>query len=147
MTGAFYELHKPMAGFEGKHTIAFTSFDNEEYKEEFTFRALSLLSEIPETISRDTLMLQLQGPDPIDSIRIVMTDTSRLGDGVNILDSVVNGRLVLTKDDFAELANGPVQLELILEKEIPIKNSTNAGGRIYISYSIRREFMLQDKPE
>ena len=45
VTGAFYEVQKPLSSFSGKHVISFTSLDNREYKEEFEF--------IPFTFSRE----------------------------------------------------------------------------------------------
>ena len=56
-----------------------------------------------------------------------MTDTSYANNGINRVDAVVNGRLVITKADLESLANGPVQLEFIREYERPVKNGTEEG--------------------
>src|SRR5215216_7813541 len=37
LTGAYYELEKPVASFEGKHEIVFTDLNKKEWQEEFDF--------------------------------------------------------------------------------------------------------------
>src|SRR6187397_2623725 len=37
VTGAYYEVQRPLASFTGKHTINFTDVNNKEYNEEFAF--------------------------------------------------------------------------------------------------------------
>ena len=89
-------------------------------------------------------MFEFNGLEPVDYIHILFTDTSYTGDGINRVDTVKNGRLVITKKDLKNLADGPVQLVFIREYEKPVKNGTPAGGRIAVSYSLKREFILKD---
>jgi len=39
---------------------------------------------------------------------------------------------------------GPVVLELYLEQERPLKQHTTAGGKISITYGLKKEFDLTD---
>jgi hypothetical protein len=144
MTGYFYELHKPMGSFAGTHTISFTAVNGKEYKEEFSFQPVSLLTPIADTIQRNELVLEFEGLDEKDQVRVLLTDTSFISDGLNQVDSVKNGRLVISREDLETIATGPVQLELIREYEKPVKNRTGAGGRLQINYSLKREFFLKD---
>jgi hypothetical protein len=143
-TGFYYELYKPIDSFAGKHKIRFTGFDKEQKEEEFEFEPLRLLSVIPDTLHRSDLVLELEGAGAEDSVRVLLTDTAFYSNGINRVDSVKNGRLVLTKYDLQSLANGPVQLELILEKENPLKSAFEGMGRLLVTYSVRREFILKD---
>jgi hypothetical protein len=143
-TGPFYEINKPIASFAGKHSIVFTSPDNKEYKEEFEFKPLSLLSAVPENVQRDDLVFELDGLESEDYVRVVLTDTSFIHDGINRVDTVLDGQLIISKTELESLANGPVQLEFIREYERPVKNGTEAGGRLQITYSLKREFVLKD---
>lgn len=144
MTGSFYESHRPIAGFEGKHSIIFTGVNEKEYREEFIFKRVSLITAIADTITRDELVFEFDGLEPEDRIRILLTDTVFTNDGINREETVINGSLVVTRSDLESLANGPVQLEFIREYEQPVKNGTEEGGRLLITYSIKREFFLRD---
>ncbi len=144
MTGVFYEIHKPIAGFAGKHSIVFTNADKKQYKEEFEFKPMNLLKPIPDSLRRNDLILELDGIDEKELLTILLTDTSSYHDGINKTDSVVNGRLVITRADLDNLSNGPVQLEIIREIERPVHARTKEGGRLLIRYSLRREFFLQN---
>ncbi|MCY7309546.1 MAG: hypothetical protein LH619_02095 [Chitinophagaceae bacterium] len=144
MTGTFYELHKPIAEFAGKHSIVFTDSNKKEYKEDFSFQPIFLLTRVADTAHRNDLVFEFEGLEAKDFIRVLMTDTSFANNGINRVDAVSNGRLVITYDDLDALANGPVQLEFIREYEKPVKNGTDEGGRLLITYSLKREFFLKD---
>ena len=144
MTGIFYESHKPIAGFAGTHIITFTDANKKEYKEEFNFKPVVLLTPVADTIQRNDFALELEGLEAKDYIRLLMTDTSFINNGINRVDAVTNGHMMITKDDLETLANGPVQLELIREYERQVKNDTGARGRLLITYSLKREFFLKD---
>ena len=144
MSGIFYELHKPIAEFAGKHSIVFTDINKKEYKEDFSFQPIFLLTPVTDTAQRSDLVFEFEGLEAKDFIRVVMTDTSFANNGINRVEAVSNGRLVITKDDLETLANGPVQLEFIREYEKPVKNGTDEGGRLLITYSLKREFFLKD---
>jgi hypothetical protein len=143
-TGTFYEINKPIASFAGKHTIVFTSPANKEYNEEFEFQPLSLITLIPDSLQRDSLVVEFEGLESEDYIRVLLTDTVFENDGINRVDTVINGRLIISKKDLQSLENGPAQLEFIREYERPVKNGTKQGGRLRIIYSLKRGFILKD---
>lgn len=143
-TGPFYEVNKPIASFAGKHSIVFISPNNQEYKEEFEFQPLSLITLIPDNIQRDSLVVEFEGLESEDYIRVVLTDTVFENEGINRVDTIINGRLTISKSDLQNLVNGPVQLEFIREYERPVKNGTEQGGRLRITYGLKREFILKD---
>ena len=143
-TGPFYEINKPIAGFTGKHSIIFIGADNKEYKEEFEFKPMTLLSTVPENVQRGDLVFELEGLESEDYVRVVLTDTSFIHDGINRVDTVLNGQLIISKTELESLADGPVQLEFIREYERPINNGTEGGGCLQITYSLKREFILKD---
>ncbi|NOT51568.1 MAG: hypothetical protein HOP10_09850 [Chitinophagaceae bacterium] len=144
MTGEYYELRQAVSAFTGKHTISFTDINKKQYKEEFTFQPFLLAGDMPDTISRAAMIFQLQGLAPGGYVRILMTDTAFASEGIDRIDKIRDGQIIITESELSGLANGPIHLELIREDEKPVKNGTDEGGRIAISYGIKREFILKD---
>ena len=144
MSGVFYELHKPIAAFEGNHTILLKGMNDKEYKEEFNFQPVELITQLPDTIKREEMNLAFEGLEPEDYLRVLLTDTSFINDGINRVDTVNSGFLIINQSDLETLANGPVQLQFIKEFERPVKNGTKEGGRLRITYRIKREILLID---
>ena len=144
MTGIFYEINKPIATFAGKHHIFFTDITGKEYKEEFDFQPFSLLTTVADTLQRGELFFELIGLEAEDYVRVLLSDTSFANDGINRIDTVRDGRIIISGTDLQNLANGPIQLEFIRENERPVKKGTEAGGKFSINYSLKREFILRD---
>lgn len=144
MNGTYYEIQKPIVTFSGKHQVTFLSKSGKEYKEEINFSPMMLLTDIPENIYREDLVLDFSGLEVEDYIRVLLTDTSFFNDGINRIDTVRNNQLILYKKDFDRLANGPILLEFVREFERPIKDASIAGGRVRINYTLRRTFNLQN---
>ena len=84
--------------------------------------------------------------EPLDYVRVLLTDTSFASDDINWIDTVKNGRVVISADDLRKVVNGPVHLELIKEIDKPVKNGTKEGGQFSFSYGLKREFVLKDTP-
>lgn len=143
-TGFFYEVHKPIGSFSGKHTIILSGDNNEEYKEDFDFRKIVLLTPISDTLTREELVLEFEGLESKDYLRLLVVDTSATNDGINRVDTLQNGRLIITKADLEDLHNGPIQLLLVREFKKATKNGTNLGGWVLVTYSLSREFFLRD---
>lgn len=144
MTGPYYAVTRQVKEFIGWHTIVFTSAGKVKHKEEFYFRPFTLKTQLTDTLKRDRLSLLFEGLEKRDIVRVLLTDTSITGDGINRLDTVWNNKLTLTKNALSYLENGPIHLELIRETEKPVENHTGAGGTITVLYTIRREFFLLD---
>jgi hypothetical protein len=143
LSGYFYEARVPRDLFAGPHTIVFTGSNKQQYKEEFSFHPLSLETALPDTIARETFIIELKGLEPEDYVRLLITDTSRLNDGINRLDTVINGQLRIAREDLDSLSSGPMNLQLIREYERPATNPTGRGGWIAITYALHREFVLK----
>lgn len=144
LTGAYYEVSVPLKDFIGKHTIVFTDLDKKQYKEEFEFVPINLNTQLPDTLKRGDLVFDLDGLDPQDYVRVLLTDTSFASADINRVDTVRNGRIIITKEDLQRVVNGPVYLELSKEEEKPVKNSTPEGGHLSLSYGIKRDFTLKE---
>jgi len=143
-SGAYYEIQKPLSSFTGKHTIVFTDLNKKEYKEIFVFTPFQLKPDLPEEIKRADLVFEFSGLDPLDYLRVSLTDTSFASDDINDVDTVRNGKLVISKDRLKSLTNGPINLHFYKELDKNIKNGTPEGGRLSISYGLKREFELKD---
>lgn len=143
LTGAFYEIRVPLVSFAGKHNIVFKDKNGKEYKEEFDFQPLSFKADIPATLQRANLQLEIEGAGKEEYMRILLTDTSRLSDGINRADTVRNGIIFLSKAEMDRLSKGPVHLQIIREYERDVRAGTPEGGRIAVSFDLRREFTLE----
>lgn len=144
VTGPFFSLTKHKDAFTGKHSLSVTGSDGKKYKEQFTFRPFTVVSGLQDTMTRNRIVLQLEGIDKWDVMRVLLTDTSFTGQGINRVDSMVNNKLVISRNELGYLENGPVNMELIKENERPVEQGTRAGGTLSVFYAVRREFFLKD---
>jgi hypothetical protein len=144
MNGAWYEINKPVKDFGGRHRIVYTDINEKQYKEEFDFKVFSLKTELPKEIKRDDLVFELDGLAPEDYVRLLLIDTSFYSRGIDRLDTVRNGRIIITRRDLDNLKNGPISLEFYWEDEKSLREATKEGGRLSISYGLKRVFELKD---
>ena len=144
-SGAYYEVNIDKQEFEGEHTIIFTDINGKQYQESFNFYSFSLKEQFPETIKRDSFSIYLENVKRGTKIRYVLTDTSFESEGINEVQRInSSGRLHFTRAELDNLKSGPVTLLLNLERDRRLKNGTKEGGRLSISYALRREFELTD---
>jgi hypothetical protein len=146
LSGSFYEVQKPVDSFAGQHAIVFSNADGKEYKNQFEFSPFSLEEEFPQKIHRKPFTIQLKNfPAAEKSVRLLLLDTAFASAGFNDLVPVVDGKIEINESILRTIKNGPINLELYLEQEIPLKQTTKAGGRISITYGLKREFELVDQ--
>lgn len=144
MNGAWYEITKSAKEFGGKHLIKLTDENNREYVEEFDFSLLSLKSEVPRVINRNDLAFELDGLKREDTIQVLLTDTAYYSRGIDRIDTVQNGLIHISRADLDNVRNGPVVIEFYKDEEWALKDTRKAGGRIFISYGLKRVFELKD---
>lgn len=144
MTGFYYEVRKSLGSFAGKHNIVFTDTKGDSYREDFSFQAFSLVNPPTELNFNDSLVLQFSGLEKEDYLLVLMTDTSFPGRGINRVETIRNGKLVIAPGELKQLAPGPVQIMFTREFERPLENGTKSGGRLAITYRLGREFILRN---
>ena len=144
-TGAYYEVQKPIETFRGTHRIRLEGPGGEALEESFQFQPMTIDNSFPGFFSRqEELVLELGGLESRDFVRLIMMDTSFYRDGINRLDTVVNGRLVISPADWGLLKSGDIHLELHRESERPVGDAGGAGGRFIQTYVLERGFILTD---
>jgi hypothetical protein len=74
----------------------------------------------------------------------LLTDTAFYSRGIDRIDTVRNDSIIITPRDLENLKNGPVYLEIYKDDEWPLKETTKGGGRISLSYGLKRVFELKD---
>ena len=141
--GAYYEVTRPATEFAGKHQVSFTGFDGKQYTDTVDFSIFTLAGGLADSIGREELTLQLEGLAAEEAIQLVMTDTVRFSKGIERWDTIRNGKLVIGKEDLDLLKDGPVNLELIRQKNVRLKNTPKEGGRVHYSYNIHRELYIR----
>lgn len=142
--GPYYEFIISANDFGGEHSIVFTDNKNRQYRTRFEFPVVKFKSEPDSVMGRKDIVLDLEGLKPEGHVRVLMTDTSFYGRGVEKIDSFDNKPLIITQEDLRDLKNGPVYLELFREEDKKLTETMNAGGRFYLSYSLNRNFTLKD---
>ena len=142
-TGVFYELQIPVEDFEGPHTITFTDADKKEYTQNFSFTRFRLRNEIDGRLNRSEMVLHVEGLEDNTPVRVVITDTTVEGDGINEMDTVRNKQLDLRKF-LRAVSNGPINLHLYKEEERLLNSESSGWGEISITYGLKREFELKD---
>jgi len=144
VTGAYYEVQKPLSSFTGKHTINFTDVNKKEYNEEFEFTPFTLEPDVPSTLNRGDLVFNFKGLDSVDYLSVILIDTSFTSADINDVDTVRNGQLVIKADRLSALINGPIHLQFYREQTLPLKKATKEGGKFMITYGLKRDFELKD---
>jgi hypothetical protein len=144
LNGFFYEIAWPSADFTGRHTIIFTDYQGKKYTTAFEFALITLKTAVSPLVARDTLLLNLDGEQEADRLRVVVTDTSFYGKGLEKIDTSRDGQVLITPNEWRNLKSGPVTLEIFREDEKMLAETTQAGGRFWLFYALKRHFILQD---
>lgn len=144
LTGAYYEIRRPLNSFSGNHSIVFTDLNGKQYKEDFRFIPFILKTKIPAVINRGDIHFDFEGFEKEDYITLIATDTSFRSRDIQKIDTIKNGRLTITAEELDDLVNGPVNIQFYRDVDKKVKNGTKEGGRISVSYGLQREFELRD---
>ncbi len=143
-TGAYYEIQKRKDSIIGKHSIVFTDRNGKKYREEFEFTPFMLNPDVADTLVRDDLIFNFTGLDANDKLLVVLTDTSFHSEDINDMETVTNGRLLLSRRRLSYLYTGPIYLEFIKEEEHRVRSGTKKGGFITITYGLKRQLELKE---
>ncbi|MCX8020141.1 MAG: hypothetical protein N2747_06565 [Chitinophagaceae bacterium] len=144
MSGIFYAANYPLAPFIGDHSFELIISEKKSLAETFRFRTFRVGQDFSDTIQNNKdVEIRLPGLNDGDRVRILLTDTSFTGTGINRIDTVKNGRISISQVELSELAPGPINMELILEQEKVIENAIIAGGFLGVYYTIRKELWLK----
>jgi hypothetical protein len=144
LSGFFYEVQKPVDSFAGEHTIILET-PGKIYKNKFEFFPFRLENNLPGKVHRKPFSIHLKDfPATERSVRLLLLDTAFESSGFNDLVAVVNGNVTIDNEILSSVKNGPIILEMFLEQEIPLKQKTLAGGKISITYGLKKEFELVD---
>jgi len=145
LSGFFYEVQQPLKSFVGKHAIVFRTADNRQYKNDFEFYDFSFSQKLPDKMKRKPFTIQLNNfPPNENAVRLLLLDTAFESSGFNDMVPVENGRINIDKNILSNIRKGPVVLELYLEQEKPLTQRTQTGGKISITYGLKKEFELTD---
>ena len=126
MNGVYYEINKTVREFEGDHVIVYTNAQGKEFREPFYFSIMELKTNIQSPVRRKDLVFELAGLDSNDFVHVVMTDTSFYSRGIDRVDTVRAGRVMISQSDLDNIRNGPVFLEFYREENWPLKETTAA---------------------
>jgi len=141
--GYWYEANKPLDEFDGQHQIVFTN-NGKTFKDVFDFHLMSLKTELPPVVHRDDLLFEFDGLSASDQIRVLVTDTGLYTRGIDRVDTVSDGKILISRYELENVKDGPVTIEFYREKEEELTETTEKGGRLLMIFGLRREFELKD---
>ncbi len=141
--GYWYEANKPLDDFGGEHQIVFTT-DGNSYKEVFDFNVMSLKTEIGPVVYRNDLVFEFDGLSDGDQIRVLLTDTGFYTRGIDRIDTVADGQIIISRHELDSVKHGPVTIEFYRETEQELTETMDRGGRLITRFGLRREFELKD---
>jgi hypothetical protein len=141
-TGYTYETYRAIDSFAGEHRFTYTNEDGQKSEAAFNFTLPRLADTLSDKLRREDLELKFTGLDDKTSVRIVLTDTSFINEGLNTEETVRNGRLLIPASAFKNVSNGPVQLELTAESRKRLGDGRQ--GRVLLVFTWRKEFLLGD---
>lgn len=145
LSGFFYEVQKSIDSFSGKHVIAFTTPSDKEYTNEFEFSPFTFEEELPEKITRKSFAIQLKNfPSTEKKVRLLLLDTAFESSGFNDMVPVIDGKVTINDSILRNIKKGPINLALYMEQEIPLRERSMAGGMIFITYGLKRQFEMRD---
>jgi hypothetical protein len=143
ITGPFYPAFRAVKSFKGRHSILYVSSDGIKVEQSFSFQPFSIVNPLPDTISKQEFTLGLAGVNSGDMVRVLMTDTTFPGEGVERIDSAFGKKVTITAADLSKLEAGPVQLELSRETRSNISSKEAITGICSIVFTIRREIFIR----
>ena len=144
VTGYFYEMLIPTEDFRGEHKLTIADGNKEQASETFTYSPFQMVSQPGNTISKQDLAFELRGLEDRETIQLVLIDTVYRTSDINRIDTVQNGRITIAKEDLTNLREGPVTLLLYKEEKRDVKATQLKGGRLNLSFGVKREFELTD---
>ncbi len=145
LSGYFYELHKPLADFTGKHRIRFVNSNDKEYIEEFEFNTLQFISNLPDSLGKDSITFEFAGVGQDESLSVETTDTSFINNDLN-LGGRKGNKITLDSTELESIAPGPVQFEF--SKTMKRRLTKNpGGGQLLIIYNLKREYYIKSRTE
>ncbi len=142
LNGIYYEADMATDSFAGKHEIIFVNPEGKKYVEPFEFAPFTLAS-LPDTLSgKEDVVLEISGLEDGEYLHLILIDTSFQGNGVEKMEPLKNGKLVITAEELAGLKKGPVYLDLIWDVKRRLKSQPESGW-LFRSYRMKREFWLE----
>ncbi|MGZ3880446.1 MAG: hypothetical protein ACXVBF_03875 [Flavisolibacter sp.] len=143
LSGFFYEAQRPIDSFSGKHSVAFIASGGKEYRNDFEFTPFTIKVDLPEKVKSRPFTIQLNNFPPSEKqVRLLLLDTAFESTGFNDLVPVIDGKVNIDAQIIKSVKKGPVVLELYMEREIPLKQKTLVGGKISVTYGLKRQFEL-----
>ena len=144
VTGYFYEMMVPVEEFRGEHKITIADDAKQQASETFSYSPFQLVTQLGPSISKQDLVFELRGVEEEEPVQVVLIDTVYSTSDINRIDTVENNQLFISQNDLYNIETGPVTL-LIYKEETKKADSPNLlGGRLRLSFGIKREFDLTD---
>ena len=144
-SGPLYAITKHLDQLQGEHKIRFVQKNKKYFDIPFRFSAFQLLDTAHHIAQGKDLLLHFSGLSDKDPVRVLLTDTSYYGEGITRIDSIRDNTIRFSSRQLSSLAPGPVQLEIIREQEKRFRRNSPFRGLITLTYTIRREFILEQE--
>jgi len=147
-SGAYYEISRPAANFEGSHTLDFIDSTGKTTAYKFDYFPFRITPDVGTVIQTKPMLLRLTPASKQQAmVTLLLTDTAFNNEDVNLRSALSNSSLEITEEMWQKLKPGPVVMEIVREERIAMDKATGYAGRIAIIYGMKREFVATGSPE
>lgn len=136
-SGAYYKLAKPAEGFYGSHSFVFTTTENKNYTNSFSFSSFKLVNVPASASKKQDLLLPfettpLKGDDYID-LQTVNTDSS-----FSISHNYADGNAIKIPAEYLKKQKGnTITLEASITRKPALQQATPEGGSMVIEQRLK----------
>jgi hypothetical protein len=139
LDGAFYYTKRKFDDFTGKHSFVFTGINGKTYPQPFTFKRVGLVANIPPTWGAGDMPLEFSGLEDGDLVHVQIQDTSSATEDISRVDTIKNGKILISSTDFGKLKSGMLNMDLYIDVDMPLQNATEEGGKLNLFYRMQRQ--------
>lgn len=135
-SGAFYKVNKPVSGFYGNHTFAFTNTDRKILENSFSFDNFKLVNIPPGVSKQQSFNLNFETA-ALQSDDYIEIETNNTDSSFSITHTArQSNAIVIPAAELQRQKGNELTLEATLYRKVPLQQSTGEGGTITIRYSL-----------
>ena len=143
MHGVYYEQRWLAHEFNGLHQIKYATPEGDTLVERFNFPVFGFAQPLAEKWSVADTEIEITGLPADDSLHILLLDTAYLSRGIDRFIRLEDSKIKLSADELGRLRKGPIIFHIYRDRERPLKQVDEAGGRLATSYMLSRRFILE----
>ena len=138
VSGAYYQLYKPVSRFYGKHHFVFSDINNKKFDNDFSFDTFKLVNIPPTVVKTRPFDLSFETA-PLNTDDYIELSTNGTDSSFTITHNAGDtGRFItIPEKELKRQKEKELTLEARLYRKIPLQQNTAEGGRLEIRYTLK----------